>query len=48
MMPSAMMEINWRNTNIIFFAASTVLHCKKLKLENFWGMAKKQASNFGS
>jgi hypothetical protein len=24
-----------------FFAASTVLHCKKLKLENFWGMAKK-------
>jgi hypothetical protein len=42
------MEINWCDTKVTFFAAPTVLHCKKLKLENFWAMAKKQQSNFGS
>ncbi|MEY3657741.1 MAG: hypothetical protein RLZZ561_1858 [Pseudomonadota bacterium] len=48
MMPTALMEINWCDANIARFAALAVLHCKKLKLENFWGMAKKRQSNFGS
>lgn len=47
-MPSALMEINWRDANIALFAAPAVLHCKKLNLENFWAMAKKRQSNFGS
>jgi hypothetical protein len=48
MMTSALMEINCCDANIALFAVPAVLHCKKLNLENFWGMAKKRQSNFGS